>query len=318
MILRGRRRGALVWWLAAGAIGVVPAATYLVGRMGPARTPTVVSLTFDDGFKSQWTARSVLAAHGYRATFYINSARLGQARRLTAAQVRLLADEGHEIGGHTLDHVELPKYKRDMRLRQICDDRLRLTRLLGTDAVRSFAYPYGASGPGVERDVASCGYNSARIVGGLNPEAGGCNGCPDAESASPRARFKIRSSPSFVVSTPLSRITAQIAKAQRSGGGWIPLVFHEVCDGCSRLAISTADFTALLGWMRVRGVTVRTVDQVIGGDTRPAVASNAIGLVAVGEHGWWPSARWTLLAVVALLFGLPIGGLAAARRAGRW
>lgn len=34
---------------------------------------TIVTLTFDDGRQTQYSARGPLAAHGMRGTFYINS-----------------------------------------------------------------------------------------------------------------------------------------------------------------------------------------------------------------------------------------------------
>ncbi len=306
-------------WAAAGVLAIACLVAYAVVRTERAVPATVVSLTFDDGFASQWTARRILDAHGYRGTFYINSARLGTPQRLNTAQVRLLADAGHEIGGHTLDHPKLPALGRTRRLREICDDRIALTRLIGAP-VTSFAYPFGASAPAVEQDVAACGYNSARTVGGLDTSGDRCVNCPAAESMPPGNRLRFRSSTSYVESTPISQAMKQIVAAERSGGGWIPLVFHEVCDGCSKLAITPSNLTALLDWMRGRGVTVRTVGQVIGGDAHPAVASSAVGIAqaSIETRSWRLNLRESLFAALALLFGLPIGGLLIARATGRW
>jgi len=323
-MIAGPRRRAAAWaavaLLALAAIG---------GLLWHERaTPyTVVSLTFDDGFATQWNARRLLDAHGYHGTFYINSARLGTARRLTAGQVSALAASGHEIAGHTLDHVDLPTVGRAARLREICRDRIALGRILGT-APTSFAYPYGASQPDVERDVAACGYNSARTVGGLRPESGTCDGCPFAERTTPADPLRIRSDTSFVATTPIEYAQAQIEGAQRTGGGWVPLVFHEVCDGCSKLAITPRHLDQLLDWMAARGVRVETVQQVVGGAAKPAVtelaaarltgtASAALAGGSGADQGW-PAIRWALLGGVAVLFLFPVGGLAVLRAAGRW
>lgn len=328
MIALARWQRRTVIWLVLGLTVLGAATTYALRQR--ARPQTVVSLTFDDGFLSQLRAQSILRRYGDHATFYINSARLDTARRLTADQVRLLAAEGNEIGGHTLDHVNLPTLERAARVKQICDDRIALVHLLGSDAVSSFAYPYGALTPAVERDVAVCGYNSARTVGGLDARVGRCAGCPDAESASPGHRFRIRSGPSFVASTPIAHATEQILAAERAGGGWVPLVFHEVCDHCSKMAITPANLTALLDWIHARGIPVRTVGEVVGGATRPVVTTATAlrhtnqgalaSFVAAGrtDLGWRPGLRLTVLAIVALLFTLPVGTLALLRSTGRW
>jgi peptidoglycan/xylan/chitin deacetylase (PgdA/CDA1 family) len=234
--------------------------------------PVVVSLTFDDGLESQWAARPILRAHGMAATFYINSVHVGADERLSVQQIRDLAADGHEIGGHTSDHVNLTTLDPAEQQRQICDDRVALSRLFGRTAITSFADPYGASTAAVERVVAGCGYSSARIVGGLNPLSEGCARCPFAESTPPENPFRTRSSISFVTSTPIAHAQQQILGALRSGGGWVPLVFHDVCNGCSDLAIAPADFDDLLDWLAATdGVVVRTVHQVVGGPPRALV-----------------------------------------------
>ena len=74
----------------------------------PAR-PTTVSLTFDDGEVSQFGAGAILAAHGIRGTFYLNTGAIDSREQgaMTWAQVASLAAAGNEIGGHTRDHVHL-------------------------------------------------------------------------------------------------------------------------------------------------------------------------------------------------------------------
>ena len=71
-----------------------------------------------------------------------------------------------------------------------------------------------------------------------------------------------------------------VTQAEESGGGWVPLVFHRVCDGCSSYAVSSATLDAFLAWLKVResGYTyVRTVYQVMSGDLPPAPPPPALG-----------------------------------------
>ena len=104
---------------------------------------TVVSLTFDDGWACQFRyARPILNSFGMRATFFVNSNLVGGADRMTWEDLEALAADGHEIGGHTLDHPDLTSLEQDEVRRQVCEDRDVLVAR-GFSA-RSFAYPGGA------------------------------------------------------------------------------------------------------------------------------------------------------------------------------
>ena len=126
--------------------------------------PTIVSLTFDDGLASAYTARALLAAHGMHATFYVNSARLGESSGfMTWQQVQDLYSDGNEIAGHTAFHVHLPQTETAEAQRQICNDRVSL--LNHGFPVTDFAYPYGEFNASNVAMVQACGYNSARTTG---------------------------------------------------------------------------------------------------------------------------------------------------------
>src|SRR5690606_24950883 len=68
---------------------------------------TVVSLTWDDGYDHQAPAAAVMNAHGMAGTFFVNSGNIGDPGFLTKAQLDSLAANGHEIGGHSLNHYDL-------------------------------------------------------------------------------------------------------------------------------------------------------------------------------------------------------------------
>src|SRR5690349_16857098 len=76
-----------------------------------ATAPTVVTIEFDDGNLDQYTIRSILATHGMRATFYVNTGTIGDATHLSWTQLHDLATDGNDIGGHTLNHVNLKHLK---------------------------------------------------------------------------------------------------------------------------------------------------------------------------------------------------------------
>ena len=112
--------------------------------------PTLVSLTFDDGFASQINAQRLLAQHNMKGTFFVPSGFIGLEARLTIEQIVLtIQADGNEIGGHTVNHLHLPMLDPAEQARQICDDRVALAHDGLT--VTSFAYPYASSIPAPRR-----------------------------------------------------------------------------------------------------------------------------------------------------------------------
>ena len=111
---------------------LVVVACFLGALLAPAvakAAPTIVSLTFDDGTADQYAARTMLAQHSLHGTFYINSNNIGLSPSfLSWNQVADLAADGNEIGGHTLDHVDLTSVTSTEATRQVCNDRQALSR----------------------------------------------------------------------------------------------------------------------------------------------------------------------------------------------
>ncbi|WP_432489124.1 polysaccharide deacetylase family protein [Kineococcus sp. SYSU DK018] len=242
---------------------------------------TVVSLTFDDGLRSQEVAARMLADKGMRATFYVNSSSIGYPAYLTVEQLSGIAAEGHEIGGHGLDHEDLTAVPLSEARHQVCDDRATLAAL-GFDP-RSFAFPYGAWNADVRRVVQECGYSSARISSGLHESAEDCGACPEAEDPAAMDTWRIRTGDT--ASTP-ELLRRRVVQAEQSGGGWVPLVLHHVCTCPDRgtTAISPSDFAAFVEWLATRGpgTRVATVDEVTGGHLRPVVGTPLQRLVDPG------------------------------------
>jgi peptidoglycan/xylan/chitin deacetylase (PgdA/CDA1 family) len=125
----------------------------------PARADTIVSLTFDDNTSGHATAAQILNQYGMKGTFYVNSARIGTSSAyLTLNQLRSIAASGHEIAGHTLNHLNLTQQSAAEARRQVCDDRAQL-QAWGFNPV-SFAYPFGAFNGSVQDIVEDCGFDA--------------------------------------------------------------------------------------------------------------------------------------------------------------
>jgi peptidoglycan/xylan/chitin deacetylase (PgdA/CDA1 family) len=251
--------------------------------------PTIVSLTFDDGTADQYAARTMLAQNSLDATFYVNSNNIGTSSSfLTWDQLSDLAADGNEIGGHTLDHVDLTTVTTAEATRQVCDDR----QALGSHgfAVTDFAYPFGASNSSVESIVRGCGYQSARRAWGLCRVGLMPPNCNDvlAEPIPPRNIWAIAVAGVNAAHT-LSDVKGAITRAEDAGGGWVVLMFHHVCDGCSPqngASVSPAILSAFLDWLAPRspsGTYVRTMSDVIGDRTAP---SSSIACNGSSCSGW--------------------------------
>ncbi len=268
--LRARLRlSARTRWGAVAALalaGLFLTGTNASARVGSLQTlsQTTVSLTFDDGSVDQYQGLVALNAHGMNATYYLNSAKIsGDSAYMTWSQIADLAAAGNEIAGHTAFHADLTHIDPTEAQRQICYDRTNLLNR-GYQAT-DFAYPYGDYSPTVEQMVQNCGYNSGRTTDTF-PAASPSGQIPPPD---PYA-LKVGTD-----DTTLTAMEAAVTSAEQNGGGWVPIVFHHICDACNVNYITAGDFNTFLTWLQGQsgsGVVVRTVQQVIGGSVQPAVS----------------------------------------------
>ena len=112
-----------------------------------------VTFSYDDGVTQDQRLISLLNKYGLRCTFNLNSELLGKPGSLlreevTVAHVKPRACEvraiyeGHEVAAHTLTHPLLPSLPDDEVVRQVEQDRLNLSELVGYEVV-GMAYPGG-------------------------------------------------------------------------------------------------------------------------------------------------------------------------------
>jgi hypothetical protein len=105
-----------------------------------------LSLQFDDDDIDQWfDIRELLAAHGARVTFFVT--RYDQFDRRGRERLRALADDGHDVEAHGVDHLVAPDYVEEHGLAAYLDDEavpsIERLRADGYDPV-AYAYPFGA------------------------------------------------------------------------------------------------------------------------------------------------------------------------------
>ena len=226
------------------------------------RRHAVTSLTFDDGSRDHRAVAELLADRGMTATFYVNSNLVGSVPDLLDwDDVTAIAELGHEIGGHTSDHLDLTTLAPDEGYAQIAGDRAML--IARGHRADSFAYPFGAIDARVERLVEEAGYAAARRAWGLTAESSPHD--RDAvESLPPRQRYAIRTIPSIENGASLDVLKRCVTRAARRGG-WLPLVFHRISVGSSTYEFAPSIFERFIDWLRdeQRRVSVETVARVL-------------------------------------------------------
>ncbi|HKC27014.1 MAG TPA: chitobiase/beta-hexosaminidase C-terminal domain-containing protein, partial [Jatrophihabitans sp.] len=220
--------------------------TDLAGNSEQTETQTIVvlapkvtvSLTFDDGLLTQYQLadKRALKPHHLNGTFYnISGLNNVDDQHMTWANLVDLNNDGNEVGGHTVDHVVL-KGATDIAQAtwEVCQDRQNLIDhgLYPT----SFAYPTGAYDAQAESIVKSCGYTSGRAAGGLDVAGDGA-GPVYSETMPPKDLYALRTgydqpagNPPNVPPLTLSHLQSMVTAAAQHGGGWVPIVFHDVCS----------------------------------------------------------------------------------------
>lgn len=260
---------------------VLLAAAWLLaaGNAYPAALPVVVSLNFDNNLVNQYTLgfQQALQPAGVSASFYINSGTVGTSGKMSWSQVSSLAASGDEIGGKTVDGINLTTLGTQQQISEICNDRQNIIAH-GVTPV-TFAYPSGANNSAIQSEAQSCGYGNARTAGGLSP-----TGATYAETQPPRSWLALRAyAPGSQVT--LSNVEALVSGAASHGGGWVPIVIQRVCSStldqanystCTSSAdwIDLGDFQTFISWVQnagqAGGAPAGTVFQTMGGTARSA------------------------------------------------
>ena len=134
-----------------------------------------IVLTFDDGLRDFRTnAAPVLCRHGFTATLFIVTGRIGRTSKwnssqrgdalLTRDELSELRSEGFNLGSHTLTHADLRTLDDAAMTRELDQSRATIAEL--GETFIPFAYPGGTFTPRERDAVESAGYDCGVIVGG--------------------------------------------------------------------------------------------------------------------------------------------------------
>ena len=209
----------------------------------------LVTLTFDDGWAAQYTlARQPLLDHGVRGTFYIVTRAVAEhwSGFLDTAQLRQLANDGNEIGSHTVDHARIETSTDPQLDYQLAESKRWLEANI-TSPIRQFASPFGVINDRLV-SAAKRYYQSYRsTMPGLN-FAGDDPYALKADG---------------VLSTTTVDAVRGLLDETRARKGWRILLFHDFTSGVSSdpYVYRAADFAAVLNAIAASGLETVTLGE---------------------------------------------------------
>ncbi len=120
--------------------------------------------------------------------------------------------------------------------------------------------------PTVRSALVDCGFVSARLYGELRGSDCPDPDCPTAESIPPADPYAVNSTGFETGALTLQKLQTWVTQAENNGGGWVPVVFHDICNACDDASVSQSVFQAFLDWLQPRaanGTIVKTMREVM-------------------------------------------------------
>lgn len=159
-----------------GYVGLTVGQLTKLTRAGCPVPERAVVVTFDNGFADfASNAWPLLKARGLPATLYVTAGLVGGSSEslgpggadrlpiLGAVDIGELADDGVEIGAHSMTHTQLDAIGRERAWREILDSKNALEAIV-RGPVETFAYPHGYHDRATRKMVADAGFTSAAAV----------------------------------------------------------------------------------------------------------------------------------------------------------
>jgi peptidoglycan/xylan/chitin deacetylase (PgdA/CDA1 family) len=274
---------------------------WFVALVAGASAYTIVSLSFDDGLSSARLAGKILGAHGLHASFFVITGDVGQPGHASWEEIKELAEEGHEIGSHTVHHADLATKTPEVQEEELCESRKTLNEH-GYPAL-TFAYPHGEFNAETLRLLPKCGYTSARLFGEWQGGSGGAESDGGAGVYPEPFSMEFEGKPNpyelSVLGTSEAAVPLEYLEKSVEWGltGWVIIAVHGVCNytpehegepsECEKQTptctvetaectpstygpVSPADLEAFASWLNQQpNLVVRTIGQVANDKTPP-------------------------------------------------
>lgn len=208
----------------------------------------LVSLTFDDGWNSHYSAAyPLLQQYGYPGTFYLTTDFLDKPDYITSQQALEMQMLGHQIGSHTIDHPDLTTLEPLQLTNQLQQSQLTLETLTGLP-VQDIATPFGAYNQKVLQET-ELYYRSHRSTDdGFNT----------------KDHFDIYNIQvqNVRVTTTMEEINSWIEQAQQTKT-WLVIVLHQIDEEGKPDSMTPANLGATLQSLTDKAMPVVTMEQAL-------------------------------------------------------
>lgn len=211
----------------------------------------VICITFDDFPKSAGEiGAQLLEAHGWRGTYY-TSAKLAYKRNHHGLQfdrddVIRLDRAGHEIAGHTLEHVDLTTLGVTDVMDQIKMNRNVLQSFSLSQTIDNFAYPFGEINSGLKHILGS-EFSSLR---GIHEHVH-------------YKKADLNELGSFGFYSTTQERVIETVKSLKRKPGWMTIFTHDIQDEPTKWGCTADQFAQLLDAIETSGAQVMTIRQAV-------------------------------------------------------
>ncbi len=128
---------------------------------GASMPEKAIMISFDDADLSQFdVAKPVLDQYGFKAVFFIMTVVLNKPGYMKREHVKQLSDEGHVIGSHTWDHMNVKKFTEQDWAIQVDKPSRQLSEITGRP-IEYFAYPFGVWNENAISGIRARGFKAA-------------------------------------------------------------------------------------------------------------------------------------------------------------
>jgi peptidoglycan/xylan/chitin deacetylase (PgdA/CDA1 family) len=233
-----------------------------------------VSLTFDDANATQYQyVFPLLQAYNQSATLYVPTGLIETTGYMTWGQIGELKNGGWEIGGHTVNHAELPLLADSEKEQEVAGS-LEALEDKGFMAT-SFATPFGAYDPATIATIAES-YDSHRNFHHL------------ALNKWPYNKYFLQ----------IERVTSSTTPAEVAGwvdqaiaqDAWLIVVLHEVMplgEVGDEWSWTTENLAETLNYLKTTGVKTKTVADMLSHGTNLVPNGTFAGGLGTQGNGWW-------------------------------
>jgi peptidoglycan/xylan/chitin deacetylase (PgdA/CDA1 family) len=210
-------------------------------------TRPLASFTFDDFPRSALlNGGRLLREHGARGTFFVSG---GFERRIVdgvryfdAEDLGRAAEDGHELGCHTFEHLRLPFVREAEVVRSLEANALFVRAAApGAGRLQSFAYPYGHVNLARKRLLAR--------------RFAACRGIWPGVNAGRIDFAQLKAVPLEMNSLGRLDVDAYVEQAARTCG-WLVFFTHDVSESPSAFGYPTAELARLIDRVQAHGLTV--------------------------------------------------------------